>query len=249
MLFRRVILPDSTASGDDGGHVYVAPRRMSVKPAISAMHQDCASAIACGKIFPMRKLLLIACLSLSCNVQAAPWEDPYLDHVKDLDSATLSAMHRDGDMPATVELSRRLFVAGVYPEAIRLTSLAAAQGIRAGHHYLGMMYRLCHASCRNLTRAIPELEKSAALGHPLSHEALADIYYGDFPGVPKDLARARRHYIAAAEQGVGSAQLTAADMLCRGIGGERNVAEGRKWVQRLNETMTHSMDNEDVGCD
>lgn len=196
----------------------------------------------------MRKILLMLAMCSSV-VWAAPWKDPYLAEVDKLDNATLMQRQVAGDMPATVQLAINFFDAKNTEQSFRLLSLAAQRDIPTAHYRRGLYLWYCPDNCRNRPQGLAALERAAALGHPVAHEALGDIYKNGAPEAPKDMEKAYAHYVAAARQGLSPAQLVVATWLCAGQGVAKNVAEGRAWVKRMQEEHHIEIDDEDVGCE
>lgn len=196
----------------------------------------------------MKKLILALAL-VSGSISAAPWEDPYLDRVRDLDNATLEKLSAAHDMPATVQLARNLMEVKQTERGLAFMRMAADAKVPTAQWLLGGYLWYCIGGCRDKQGGLQLIERAVQAGHPVAHEALASIYEGDSEYVKKVLAKSYALYLAAAEAGIGSSQLSVALKLCSGEGVKQDREAGRKWLDLAQKDQQEKFSYEDAGCE
>lgn len=115
-------------------------------------------------------------------------------------------------------------------EARRLMKAAADAGIAlAAYNYAQMLIQ--SSPVAGFTDAKPYFERAARAGVADAQYAMSQVYaYGR--GVPTaDLAAARAWLATAAVNGHDTAQIELGIWLINGKGGEKNVAEGARWLR------------------
>lgn len=197
----------------------------------------------------MKKLYLSFALALvTTSLGASPWNDPYLDHVRELDNVTLEKLSAAHDMPATVQLSRNLMEVQQTERGLKLMRIAAEAKVPTAEWLLGGWLWHCIGGCRDKQGGLRLIESAVQAGHPVAYEGLAAIYERDSEYVKKDRAKAYALYLAAAQQGIISAQASVAEKLCTGDGVTQDRKAGREWLDRAQKDQEAKFSYEDVGC-
>lgn len=197
----------------------------------------------------MKKLLLTLGLAFAAQAACATeWSDPYLDRVRDLDTATLERLHAQRDMPATVQLAYEMMAERRFDRGYELIGMAADANVPAAQYLLGTWLWYCLGGCRDKQRAIELFERAVQAGHPVAHERLADIYNRDTKFAKKDDARAYALYLAGAKHGFVSSMASVAIKLCAGEGVGKDVKAGRAWADLAQKDQLAKLSYEDFGC-
>jgi TPR repeat protein len=117
-----------------------------------------------------------------------------------------------------------------YAEAVRLYSLAAAQGDARAQNNLGVMFYIGRGVAQDYAEAARLYRLSAAQGHASAQFNLG-VMFSKGQGVAQDYAEAARLYRLSAAQGHAGAQNNLGSMLEKGRGVAQDRAEAIRWYR------------------
>ena len=201
---------------------------------------------------PTRKFIRVCLLIFtltSMSFTQAEWVDPYLKGTRYLPESSLIKLFGEGDPAGSVQLAINVFQRS--PNVAVETMLTYARaGIPTAMYELSKMLRKCPSDCKDLVASEAWFEQAAENGHPAAQEFMA-MQYQQGRGVVKDANKAYRYYLGAAQGGIRASMITIASLLCTGTYVAKNVEEGRRWVDKLNEEAgdKNALNYSDVKCE
>jgi TPR repeat protein len=134
-----------------------------------------------------------------------------------------------GDARAQYNLGYSARALKLYPEAVKWTQRAQAQGLPEAQLHLGLLYQLGQGLPLSLTKAVQQFELAAAQGLAEA-QYMAGLMYYRGNGVKRDYALALRWFTKAATQGHDKAQLHLGRMYIQGEGVAINKEKGCTWL-------------------
>lgn len=187
----------------------------------------------------------IPLLMMSFSAQAQiTWPDPYLSGVKNFPDSKLVELITSGSQPAHIQHIINL-ASKDHALALERMRPFADLKIPTAMYLTGTWLQV-----KDPAAAFEWLKLAADAGHPVAQEAMG-AQYKSGTVVARNDAASFDYYLKAAAGGIRPAMLNVATGYCLGNGIQKNVKEGRRWVDTLNkgQPKAKAFDYGDLECE